>query len=166
MEKEIATHSSVLAWRIPGTREPGGLPFLGSHRIGHDWSNLPAAAAGTSRLTVYSCTRCWTPGTSPSSTRLRGCGWPRPHPGPSHGHHVGVLHQAKWHWALLPAGIIANMEPSLWVFGFHQGLQKWKEARNFWFFCLRCCYPGGLQRIVGHCLVPLPWAPNDDQVWH
>ena len=35
-EKEMATHSSVLAWRIPGTGEPGGLPFLGSHRVGHD----------------------------------------------------------------------------------------------------------------------------------
>ena len=36
MEKEMATHSSVLAWRIPGTAEPGGLPFMGSHRVGHD----------------------------------------------------------------------------------------------------------------------------------
>ena len=35
LEKEIATHSSVLAWRIPGTGEPGGLPFMGSHRVGH-----------------------------------------------------------------------------------------------------------------------------------
>ena len=39
MEKEMATHSSVLAWRIPGTGEPGGLP-VGSHRVGHDWSDL------------------------------------------------------------------------------------------------------------------------------
>ena len=36
MEKEMATHSSVLAWRIPGTVEPGGLPSLGSHRVKHD----------------------------------------------------------------------------------------------------------------------------------
>ena len=36
LEKEIATHSSVLAWRIPGTGEPGGLPSIGSHRVGHD----------------------------------------------------------------------------------------------------------------------------------
>ena len=36
LEKEMATHSSVLAWRIPGTAEPGGLPSLGSHRFGHD----------------------------------------------------------------------------------------------------------------------------------
>ena len=40
----MATHSSVLAWRIPGTGEPGGLPPMGSHRIGHDWSDLAAAA--------------------------------------------------------------------------------------------------------------------------
>ena len=40
----MATHSSVLAWRIPGTGEPGGLPFMGSHRVGHDWSDLAAAA--------------------------------------------------------------------------------------------------------------------------
>ena len=45
LEKEMATHSSVLAWRIPGTGEPGGLPSLGSHRVGHDWSNLAATAA-------------------------------------------------------------------------------------------------------------------------
>ena len=43
----MATHSSVLAWRIPGTGEPGGLPSLGSHRVGHDGSDLAAAAAGT-----------------------------------------------------------------------------------------------------------------------
>ena len=36
LEEEMATHSSVLAWRIPGTGEPGGLPSLGSHRVGHD----------------------------------------------------------------------------------------------------------------------------------
>ena len=36
LEKEMATHSSVLAWRIPGMLEPGGLPSLGSHRVGHD----------------------------------------------------------------------------------------------------------------------------------
>ena len=42
--KEMATHSSVLAWRIPGTGEPGGLPSMGSHRVGHDWSDLAAAA--------------------------------------------------------------------------------------------------------------------------
>ena len=46
LEKEMATHSSVLAWRIPRMGEPGGLPSLGLHRVGHDWSDLAAAAVG------------------------------------------------------------------------------------------------------------------------
>ena len=45
LEKEMATHSSVLAWRIPGTGEPRGLPSMGSHRVGHDWSEVATAAA-------------------------------------------------------------------------------------------------------------------------
>ena len=40
----MATHSSVLAWRIPGTGEPGGLPSVGLHRVGHNWSDLAVAA--------------------------------------------------------------------------------------------------------------------------
>ena len=46
LEKEMATHSSVLAWRMPGTGEPSGLPSMGSHRVGHDWSDLAATACG------------------------------------------------------------------------------------------------------------------------
>ena len=45
LEKEMVTHSSVLAWRIPGRGEPRGLPSLGSHRVRHDWSDLAAAVA-------------------------------------------------------------------------------------------------------------------------
>ena len=45
LEKEMATHSSVLAWRIPGTAELGGQPSMGSNRVGHDRSDLAAAAA-------------------------------------------------------------------------------------------------------------------------
>ena len=52
LEKEMATHSSVLAWRIPGTEEPGGLPSVGSHRVGHDWSDLAAAAAAAALLSA------------------------------------------------------------------------------------------------------------------
>ena len=44
LEKEMATHSSVLAWRIPGMGEPGGPPSMGSHKVGHDWSDSAAAA--------------------------------------------------------------------------------------------------------------------------
>ena len=45
LEEEMATHSNVLAWRISRTGEPGGLPSMGSHRVGHNWSDLAAAAA-------------------------------------------------------------------------------------------------------------------------
>ena len=44
LEKEMATHSSVFAWRIPGMGQPGGLPSMGSHRVEHDGSTLAAAA--------------------------------------------------------------------------------------------------------------------------
>ena len=50
LEKEMATHSSVLVWRIPGTGEPRGLPSMGSNRVGHDWSDLAAAAAAAGSL--------------------------------------------------------------------------------------------------------------------
>ena len=50
LEKEMATYSSVLAWRIPGMEEPGGLPPMGSHRVRHDSSDLAAAAA---TMTLY-----------------------------------------------------------------------------------------------------------------
>ena len=53
LEKEMATHSSVLAWRIPRTGEPGGLPSLGSYRVGHDWSDLAAAAAAAISLNTF-----------------------------------------------------------------------------------------------------------------
>ena len=46
----MATHSSVLAWRIPGTEDPGGLPSMGSHRVGHNCSDLAAAAVGGSAV--------------------------------------------------------------------------------------------------------------------
>ena len=53
LEKEMATHSSVLAWRIPGTGKLGGLPSMGSHRVGHDWSDLAAVAAAIDELKLY-----------------------------------------------------------------------------------------------------------------
>ena len=47
----MATHSSVLTWRIPGIGEPGGLPSMGSHKVGHDSSDLTAAAAAAMYIT-------------------------------------------------------------------------------------------------------------------
>ena len=52
-EKEMATHSSILAWRIPGMGEPGGLLSVGSHRVGHDWNDL--AASDQIRSVAQSC---------------------------------------------------------------------------------------------------------------
>ena len=49
LEKEMTTHSSILAWRIPGTREPGGLLSMGLQRVGHDWGDLAAAAAAAAK---------------------------------------------------------------------------------------------------------------------
>ena len=54
----MATHSSVLACRIPWTEEPGGLPSMGSHRVGHDWSDLAAAAATLMEGYKTSSLRC------------------------------------------------------------------------------------------------------------
>ena len=71
LEEEMATHSSVLAWRIPGTGEPSGLPSLGSHRVGHDWSDLAAAAAAVGMCSITQgaqlCALWWP----------RGVGWLR-----------------------------------------------------------------------------------------
>ena len=58
LEKEMATHSTVLAWRIPGTGEPGGLPSMGSHRVGHNWSDL-AAVAALQVILIPKFENCW-----------------------------------------------------------------------------------------------------------
>ena len=57
LEEEMATHSSVLAWRIPGTVRPGGLPSMGSHRVGHNWNDLAVAAFCPQRL-VFKWGQC------------------------------------------------------------------------------------------------------------
>ena len=78
LEKEMATYSSVLAQRIPGTGEPGGLPSMGSHRVGHDWSDLAAAAVakwrdswtGTDRVP-----KCWCLGVATKNWEEGGSFW-------------------------------------------------------------------------------------------
>ena len=62
LEKEMATHSSVLAWRIPRLGDPGGLPSMGSHRVGHDCDLVAAAAvvaAACMRQNQDTNTGCW-----------------------------------------------------------------------------------------------------------
>ena len=62
MKKTMATHSSVPAWRIPGTGKPGELPSMGSHRVGHDWSDLAAAAYPISwHLSLRMCLKASVP---------------------------------------------------------------------------------------------------------
>ena len=55
LEKEMATHSSVLAWRIPGKWEPGELPSVGLDRVRHNWSDLAASAAAVDIIIIYNC---------------------------------------------------------------------------------------------------------------
>ena len=77
--KDMATYSSVLAWRIPGTGEPGGLPSMGSHRVGHDWSDLAAAAAAAAAWAETLRLRSWRDRDSHSRQRAHvsygGCVW-------------------------------------------------------------------------------------------
>ena len=86
LEKEMATHSSVLAWRIPGTGEPGGLPSLGSHRVRHKWSDL-AAAAARDLLSLY---------TNQNSIPLCLRDIIREHNSPSKWENISHWHQARW----------------------------------------------------------------------
>ena len=73
LEKEMAPHSSILAWRIPGTGEPGGLPSMGSHRVGHDWSDVAAAAKIDSAGKESAC-NAWDLGSNPGLGRWPGEG--------------------------------------------------------------------------------------------
>ena len=70
-EEEMATHSSVVAWRIPGTGEPGGLPSMGSHRVGHDWSDLAVASRFSEK--AWDPTPVLLPGKSHGWRSLVGC---------------------------------------------------------------------------------------------
>ena len=74
LEKEMATHSSVLVWRIPGMGEPGGLPSVGSHRVGHDWSDLAAAGAAAAGVLedIKDVSRCRISLQEAMVTRLQG----------------------------------------------------------------------------------------------
>ena len=65
LEKEMATHSSILAYRIPWAEEPGGLLSIGSHRVGHDWSDLACMHALEKEMATHSSILAWRiPGTA------------------------------------------------------------------------------------------------------
>ena len=78
LEKEMSTHSSVLAWRIPGMGEPDGLPSMGSHRVGHDWSDLAAGGASGKEPTCQYRLDIRDSGLIPGSGRFPGGGHSNP----------------------------------------------------------------------------------------
>ena len=84
LEKEMATHSSVLAWRILGTGEPGGLPSMGTHRVRHNWRDLAAAVVLATPVPT---------------------GWAHEHG--SHSDRGGIWDWFQQHWRLLPKGVLA-----------------------------------------------------------
>ena len=83
LEKAMAAHSRVLAWRIPGTGEPGGLPSMGSHRVGHDWATwqqqcqrlddhfLPTLNLSLSTLSQHA--HSWNPATMLQEAQTSSC---------------------------------------------------------------------------------------------
>ena len=104
LEKEMATHSSVLAWRIPGTGEPGG-PSMGSHRVGHDWSDLAA-------MINYMCI----PGFHGSSAgKESACNAGDPGLIPGSGRFPGeeICCSLQYSWASLVAQMVKNL-PAMW----------------------------------------------------
>ena len=117
----MATHSSVLAWRVPGTGEPGGLPSMGSHRVGHDWSDLAAAAAvAKSCPALCNPMNCSTPG-------------------------FPVLHcllefaQTHVHWAGDAIQLFYPLSPSsppALNLSQHQGLFQWKDQVPKYWSCV------------------------------
>ena len=106
LEKEMATHSRILAWRIPGTEEPDGLPSMGSQRVGHDWSDLAAAAA--SAKGIHRVLHNLSPLLDLSST----LGAPLQAPAEFPGHAVFPHTPAAWHtFVRLPANPPLSTEP-------------------------------------------------------
>ena len=65
----MSTHSSVLAWRIPGTGEPGRLPSMGSHRVGHDWRGLASADIHWNQMDYILCSQRWRSSIQSAKTR-------------------------------------------------------------------------------------------------
>ena len=66
----MATHSSVLAWRIPGTGEPGGLPSPGLHRVGHDWRDSSSSSGSKTSYAWQQCVHFYSPSGSSSETQI------------------------------------------------------------------------------------------------
>ena len=118
LEKEMATHSRVLAWRIPGMGEPGGLPSMGLHRVRHDWSDLAAAEVFQFSWVAQSCpTLC-----DPMDCSTPGCPVL---------HHFLEFAQAYVHGvgvAIQPSHPLSSPSPPAFSLSLHQGLFQWVSS--------------------------------------
>ena len=101
----MATHSSVLAWRIPGTVEPGGPPSMGSHRVGQDWSDLAAAAEA---VLSYLGTVIF-PGSSAGKESTCNAGKPSSIPGSGRAAGERINYPLQYSWASLVAHMVKNL---------------------------------------------------------
>ena len=112
----MATHSSVLAWRIPGMAEPGGLPSMGSHRVGHDWSDSAAADSSAGKESICDAgASSWIPGS-----------------GRSAGEGIGYLLQNSWasHVAQLVKNPPTTRETWVWSLGWGDPLKRGKATHS------------------------------------
>jgi len=169
LEKEMATHSSVLAWRIPGMGEPGGLLSMGSHRVGHDWSDLAAAAAAEVRI-FWVFGRCFLPRplrvpclhahrltwhhsvVSPNSKLTQGFLSPAPHP-PSNEFLCLCFHLSEWHRFLSSlANQHLQMTPYISVSAFPPLSSLLADLVGF--TCKTCLQPIHLSQLHCHGQIP------------
>ena len=112
LEKEMATHSSVLAWRIPGREEPGRRSSMGSHRVKHDWSDLAAAAVTKLCLTLCDLMDCSTPD----------------FPVLSHFMEFAQIHVRWVSDAIQPSHLLSSSSPPAFSLSQHQGLFQWVDS--------------------------------------
>ena len=140
----MATHSSVLAWRIPGTGEPGRLPSMGSHRVGHDWSDLAVAVAWLDEGFLGSSAGKESTFSSRDPVSIPGL---RRSPG------EGIGHPLQYSWASLVTQTVNNppavWETWVWLLGWegpleegmttHSSILAWRIPMNR--------MPGGLQSM-------------------
>ena len=133
LEQEMATHSSVLAWRIPGMGEPGGVPSMGSHRVGHDWSDLAAAAAHLCcckwQNFIGSLTVQFSPSVMSDSLRTHGL----QHPSLPVHHQLLEFIQTHIHWvgdAIQPSDPLLSPSPPAFNLSQIQGLFKWVSSSH------------------------------------
>ena len=133
----MATHSSVLVWRIPGTGEPGGLPSLGSHRVGHDWSDLAAAAAAA--VFHWHPTPVLLPGKSHGWRSLVGCSpwgrWESDTTEPLHFHCHALEKEMATHSSFLVWRTPGTGEPGgLPSLGLHRVGHDWSDLAAVFHF--------------------------------